>query len=231
MHPLLDQTQAKGKFGSLLAATLDVIAMVVPPPDGYEKPFIARSLAGAGEFCANVAELIERVILEKLGCEQQALRILAAVVRGARPARMRELERALPLLALVPGLLPDVFLVLRNLGDKSWLRRSLILSIFKRADQGMFRQLIGLIHDGPKHYRIAQDQPIRTLSGLAAVANRSAAEFWARDSGKAVVNFLTQCRHSVPTETVLKLAEICTELLSVLRLPHEATHSTRPNRR
>jgi hypothetical protein len=99
----------------LLSTTLDVIALLVPP-DGYGRPFIARKLAHAGEFCASISPFIAGIILEKIGCESQALRILAAIVRGMRPPRWTELERTL--LALVPGLLPDVFLVLRNLRDK-----------------------------------------------------------------------------------------------------------------
>jgi hypothetical protein len=54
-----------------LSTAVDVVAMLVPPPDGYEKPFIARRLPGAGEFAAAVSPFIEWIILSIIGSRHE----------------------------------------------------------------------------------------------------------------------------------------------------------------
>jgi hypothetical protein len=51
---VLEQTDAKGKFMDVLAAILTVIQILLPPPDGYRSPFIARRLPGAEDFASLV---------------------------------------------------------------------------------------------------------------------------------------------------------------------------------
>jgi hypothetical protein len=148
---VVEQANAKGKFMDLLSDSLTVIALLVPPPDGYEAPFIARRLQGSCEFAALISSFIERIVIDKLGCESLALRVLAAIVRCTTPRRLSELLTSLTTYALTPKLVPDVFLVLRNLRDKSILRRSSILSFFKQANAEMFQQLLADVGDDDRY--------------------------------------------------------------------------------
>jgi E3 ubiquitin-protein ligase TRIP12 len=120
---------------------------------------------------------------------------------------------------LVAPLVPDVFLVLANLRDKSGLTKSPILPILEAADPQRFEQLMGNRFSS----KIALAKDIRSLSELVKIVDQPASTFWTSQAIPKVAAFLDSGAIARPEfeQCLVKLASICHELLSFLPFPSD----------